>query len=88
MTRHAARTGNQIPTRNYVPVIGASRQSALSREQQEQVSRRYQQWLNSAIKMMMGIGTPSRKSKIERIVKPPQHSFDAVQIRRREPKNR
>jgi hypothetical protein len=32
----------------------------------------YQQWLKSAIKMMMGIGTPSRKSKIERIVKPPQ----------------
>jgi hypothetical protein len=34
--------------------------------------RRYQQWLTSAIKMMIGIGTPSRKSKIERIVKSPQ----------------
>jgi hypothetical protein len=33
--------------------------------------RRYQQWLTSAIKMMMGIGTPSSKSKIERIVNPP-----------------
>ena len=36
------------------------------------VPARYQQWLKSAIKMMMGIGTPSRKSKIERIVKHPQ----------------
>jgi hypothetical protein len=37
-----------------------------------QSHRRHQQWLKSAIKIMMGIGTPSRKSKIERIVKPPQ----------------
>jgi len=37
-----------------------------------QSQRRYQQWLKSAIKMMIGIGTPSRKSKIERIAKPPQ----------------
>jgi hypothetical protein len=37
-----------------------------------QSQRRHQQWLKSAIKIMMGIGTPSRKSKIERIVKPPQ----------------
>jgi transposase len=37
-----------------------------------QSQRWYQQWLKSAITMMMGIGTPSRKSKIERIVKPPQ----------------
>jgi hypothetical protein len=32
----------------------------------------HQQWLKSAIKMMMGIGTPSRKSKIERMVRSPQ----------------
>jgi hypothetical protein len=30
------------------------------------------QWLISAIKMTMGIGTPSSKSKIERMVTPPQ----------------
>jgi hypothetical protein len=30
-----------------------------------------QQWLKSAIKIMIGIGTPRRKSKIERMVKPP-----------------
>jgi hypothetical protein len=37
-----------------------------------QSQRPYQQWLTSAIKMMTGIGTPSSKSKIERIVKSPQ----------------
>jgi hypothetical protein len=28
-------------------------------------------WLKSAIKMMMGMGTPTIKSKIERMLKPP-----------------
>lgn len=32
---------------------------------------RRQQWLKSAITIMIGIGTPIRKSKIERIVDPP-----------------
>lgn len=30
-----------------------------------------QKWLKRPIKIMMGIGTPSNKSRIERILKPP-----------------
>src|ERR1700674_2703323 len=37
----------------------------------------FQKWLKSPIRRMMGIGTPKRKSKIERIV-PPQVQSDSI----------
>ena len=40
-------------------------------------------WLISAIKMTMGMGTPTIKSKIERMLKPPYVAMSNISIKRR-----